>query len=590
MKTSRERILNARIDSIVGSTDYRVPEGYYLKKLIVSSDSAGDTVTVTLNGVLLCTITTTAALSQYEALINYDILNRGSYLLNISPRTGTGTAYIEMSNEKPVVRAVGDIVHYPLTADQYAAIANAASPSAANPFATGGDLANDHVQNTDTGTSSDSFTIAAGSITGEMTIGYTGNPDAYGLIITNDPLSDSQTIAFPDDSGTVCLDDGTTQIAFQLDKDNDGILVSSSPGDVLKVLTPLGALGNFGAEFIGVGLDDPTCAVEVDGTNPGVIKLRRNVTTESAGNDLMVKAGGSTSGIVATVDVSDGGLIHYVGEELTLDTVNGGAAAGVTVETVGDTGAVKVYAVTAGHAGTGYATSDLVYITGGNDDFVASVATIDENGAVLTFSPINSGTGYAVGTGNATTTDGDGTGLQIDINSIFSSVVTVSVTDGGSMYEADFYTASGGADDVTIKVLTVASAEDKDGGNLLLSGGESSGTGVSGVKVYGYEAGDAGSADNTAHNVISVEGNRLGFFAVIPVEKQAEMTNQLQTITHSAPGTPDYAIADPTQATPFGFTTADEVLTLLSVIANLQTRVQELETKLVNYGLLLSSE
>ena len=145
MKTSRERILNARIDSIVGSTDYRVPEGYYLKKLIVSSDSAGDTVTVTLNGVLLCTITTTAALSQYEALINYDILNRGSYLLNISPRTGTGTAYIEMSNEKPVVRAVGDIVHYPLTADQYAAISGAASPSGSNVFATVDDLPEEQV-------------------------------------------------------------------------------------------------------------------------------------------------------------------------------------------------------------------------------------------------------------------------------------------------------------------------------------------------------------------------------------------------------------------------------------------------------------
>lgn len=140
MKTSRERILNARIDSIVGSTDYRVPEGYYLKKLIVSSDSAGDTITVTLDGVLLCTVTATTALSQYEALINYDSLNKGSFLLNIAPRTGTGTAYIEISNEKPVVRSIGDFVHYPLTADQYAAISGASSPSEDNVFATVGDL------------------------------------------------------------------------------------------------------------------------------------------------------------------------------------------------------------------------------------------------------------------------------------------------------------------------------------------------------------------------------------------------------------------------------------------------------------------
>ena len=586
MKTSRERILNARIDSIVGSTDYRVPEGYYLKKLIVSSDSAGDTITVTLDGVLLCTVTATTALSQYEALINYDSLNKGSFLLNIAPRTGTGTAYIEISNEKPVVRSIGDFVHYPLTADQYAAIANAASPSAANPFATGGDLSSAHAQNTDTGTESVAFIIAKDSLGGELVVGYTGNDDGYDLIISNDILTDTQTIMFPDDSGTVCLDEGTPKTTFQLDNANDGCSIAQGFGDVVKVQTSLGGLADFAAERIGVGIDDPVCALEFDGTLDTLVKSRRNTDTESAGYDLMVKAGGSTYGIVATVAVSDGGTLHYIGEELSLDTINGGAAAVLTVETVGATGAVKVYAVTAGHAGTGYATSDEVYITGGNDDFVASVATVDENGAVLTFAPINSGTGYEVGTGNATTTDGEGTGLQIDITSIFSSVETVSVTDGGSMYEAGFYTASSGSDDVTIEVLSVASAEDKDGGDLILSGGESSGTGVSGVKIYGYGGGVAGKDDATTYKVIEVEANTLGFFSTAPVAKQAAMTTQLQTITHSAPGTTDYAIADPTQTSPWGFTSSDEVLTLLSVIANLQTRVQELENKLVAYGLL----
>ena len=350
--------------------------------------------------------------------------------------------------------------------------------------------------------------------------------------------------------------------------------------------TALGGLADFAAERIGVGIDDPVCALEFDGTLDTLVKSRRNTDTESAGYDLMVKAGGSTSGIVATVAVSDGGTLHYIGEELSLDTINGGAAAVVTVVTVGATGVIKDYAVTVGQAGTGYAPGDLVHITGGNNDFTASVATIGAGGSVLTFIPVSGGTGYAVGAGNATTTNGEGTGLQIDIISIFSSVATVSVTDGGSMYEPGFYTSSSGIDDVTIEVLTVGSATDKNGGNLLLTGGESSGTGVSGVKVYGYEAGDAGSADNTAHNVISVEGNRLGFFAATPVAKQAAMTTQLQTITHSDPVTPDYAIADPTQTSPWGFTSSDEVLTLLSVIANLQTRVQELENKLVAYGLL----
>lgn len=586
MKTSRERILNARIDSIVGSTDYRVPEGYYLKKLIVSSDSAGDTITVTLDGVLLCTVTATTALSQYEALINYDSLNKGSFLLNIAPRTGTGTAYIEISNEKPVVRSIGDFVHYPLTADQYAAIANAASPSAANPFATGGDLASAHAQNTDTGTESVAFIIAKDSLGGELVVGYTGNDDGYDLIISNDILTDTQTIMFPDDSGTVCLDEGTPKTTFQLDNANDGCSIAQGFGDVVKVQTSLGGLADFAAERIGVGIDDPVCALEFDGTLDTLVKSRRNTDTESAGYDLMVKAGGSTSGIVATVAVSDGGTLHYIGEELSLDTINGGAAAVVTVVTVGATGVIKDYAVTVGQAGTGYAPGDLVHITGGNNDFTASVATIGAGGSVLTFIPVSGGTGYAVGAGNATTTNGEGTGLQIDIISIFSSVETVSVTDGGSMYEAGLYTVSSGADDVTIEVLSVASAEDKDGGDLILSGGESSGTGVSGVKIYGYGGGVAGTDDAITYKVIEVEANTLGFFSTVPVAKQAAMTTQLQTITHSAPGTTDYAIADPTQTSPWGFTSSDEVLTLLSVIANLQTRVQELENKLVAYGLL----
>ena len=373
-------------------------------------------------------------------------------------------------------------------------------------------MANDHVQNTDRGTDSGSFIIDAGSITGEMTIGFTGNVDGYGITLTNEALTDSQIVSLPNDTGVICLDRGTPKTTFQLDNANDGCSIAQGFGDVVKVQTSLGGLADFAAERIGVGIDDPVCALEFDGTLGTLVKSRRNTYTESAGYDLTVKAGGSTYCIVATVDVSDGGTLHYIGEELSLDTINGGAAAVVTVVTVGATGVIKDYAVTVGQAGTGYAPGDLVHITGGNNDFTASVATIGEGGSVLTFISVSGGTGYAVGAGNATTTNGEGTGLQIDITSIFSSVETVSVTDGGSMYEAGLYTVSSGADDVTIEVLSVASAEDKDGGDLILSGGESSGTGVSGVKIYGYGGGEAGTDDAITYKVIEVEANTLGFF------------------------------------------------------------------------------
>lgn len=68
--------------------------------------------------------------------------------------------------------------------------------------------------------------------------------------------------------------------------------------------------------------------------------------------------------------------------------------------------------------------------------------------------------------------------------------------------------------------------------------------------------------------------------------KQTALTAQLTTITCSAPGTPDYAVQDLTNSSGYGFVTADEGQSVLKVIANLQTRVGELETKLQAAGLL----
>jgi len=62
--------------------------------------------------------------------------------------------------------------------------------------------------------------------------------------------------------------------------------------------------------------------------------------------------------------------------------------------------------------------------------------------------------------------------------------------------------------------------------------------------------------------------------------KGAALTAQLTTITSTAPGTPDYAIQDLTATGGYGFVTKDEGNTVLSVIANLQARVAQLESRL----------
>ena len=74
-----------------------------------------------------------------------------------------------------------------------------------------------------------------------------------------------------------------------------------------------------------------------------------------------------------------------------------------------------------------------------------------------------------------------------------------------------------------------------------------------------------------------------GTIALIPAETDAQ-TIALTDITHSDPTEADYAIQDLVNAGGYGFVTLDEGLTVLAVIANLQARVAELETKITAIG------
>ena len=86
--------------------------------------------------------------------------------------------------------------------------------------------------------------------------------------------------------------------------------------------------------------------------------------------------------------------------------------------------------------------------------------------------------------------------------------------------------------------------------------------------------------------VIGVAGGTVGFFGTTPVSEGAALTTQLTAITSTAPSTADFAIQDLTSTTPFGFVTKNEGNTVLAVVANLQTRVAQLELRFQAYGLL----
>jgi len=81
----------------------------------------------------------------------------------------------------------------------------------------------------------------------------------------------------------------------------------------------------------------------------------------------------------------------------------------------------------------------------------------------------------------------------------------------------------------------------------------------------------------------------VGFWGATPVDQPASLTAQLTTITHTEPGTPDYAIQGITNSSPFGFVSADEGNSVLKVIKNLQTRLAEVEARLEEAGLIAAN-
>lgn len=139
--------------------------------------------------------------------------------------------------------------------------------------------------------------------------------------------------------------------------------------------------------------------------------------------------------------------------------------------------------------------------------------------------------------------------------------------------EADNTNGSDG--DITVEVFA-------EGDFVLVGAGTYSQADVGSV-IYG----DDNYTINTSIGSTSVPiGKCVGFVSatkliveIEPVGTGALPVAALTTITHTSPGTPDYAIANVTSSSPFGFSTADEGNTVLSVIRNLQIRVADLEAR-----------
>lgn len=104
------------------------------------------------------------------------------------------------------------------------------------------------------------------------------------------------------------------------------------------------------------------------------------------------------------------------------------------------------------------------------------------------------------------------------------------------------------------------------------------------AKVYHKQGGD--ELVVSSGGVINIETG--GIFKTNGTQGAA-LVVQDTTITHTAPGTPDYAIQALTMTTPFGFVTADEGNTVLRVVANLQVRLAQVEARLEAIGLVAAN-
>lgn len=90
-----------------------------------------------------------------------------------------------------------------------------------------------------------------------------------------------------------------------------------------------------------------------------------------------------------------------------------------------------------------------------------------------------------------------------------------------------------------------------------------------------------GNPDGTS--VVQAD-EKLSLFGGTPVTKPTALTTGLTSLTSAGFGSGDYAVQALTSVSAFGFATKDEGETVVHTLINVQTRVDELETKLKAIG------
>lgn len=278
-----------------------------------------------------------------------------------------------------------------------------------------------------------------------------------------------------------------------------------------------------------------------------------------AGTVTSVAVSGGTTGLTTSGGpITTAGTITLAG---TLIAANGGT--GQTVYVVGDllyasttTALSRLAAVATGQtlisAGTGTAPawSNLLVLTNNANAVYKGILVANTNGGSGTF------TGIYLGNDTAPTAQGALFGQSSTNNTNYGGINSINLINftsgllslGGGNTPMIFLNSTGALFTTTNAGITANTRVD-----------------IRGIGTTTNIALRVADSANTLRFTMLDNGS-VGFYGVAAVARQAGLT----AITHTAPGTPDYAIQDLVAATGFGFVTKDEGNTVLSVIKAMQ--------------------
>lgn len=172
--------------------------------------------------------------------------------------------------------------------------------------------------------------------------------------------------------------------------------------------------------------------------------------------------------------------------------------------------------------------------------------------------------------------------LYRDANGVLQPIITQGGLPDGSVVVADI--ADGAITNAKVNASAGIVASKLDGVTTPTSTEEMSNKTLDGVTIK--DATNVVLSGTTGTKIGTATSQKLAFYNATPIVQPTALTTAETTLTFVNENTPDFALSSVTTTTPAGFATLDEAQAFVEVVANMQARIGELETKLQNLGLL----